>query len=217
MKTLLVALLLASTAAHADLVIVQKVDAGAQSGEQTIRIKGDRARTDLTPEISMLSNAATGDSITLMHASRTFLKVSAADAKKMLEKLQKRRPADAPPPVLTATGKKEKIGRLECELFTTNFGGMAVSYWIAKSYPNFPAVLAQMEKLQAGSVSAMGRGLMPALKDFPGLPIRTELELGGQKITTVLLSVREEDVNPASFEIPPGYTEVTAPVPEVPK
>lgn len=216
MKTLLAALLIASTTARADLVIVQKVEGGGPTGEQTIRIKGDRARTDLAPEISMIADAATGESVTLMHASRTFLKVSAAQKHLMLEKLQKVRPVGEPA-VLTATGKKEKIGRHECELFTTSFGGMAVSYWIAKDFPNYRAVLAQLAKLAAGSISATGREMMPDLKDFPGIPIRTELEMGGQKVTTVLLSVQEENVDPASFAIPKNYQEVLAPMPGLPK
>lgn len=210
MKTLLAALLCASAVVRADLVIVQKVEGSGQSGEQTIRIKGDKARTDMAQQVSMITDGASGDVVTLMHAPKTFLKISAAQTKAMLDQMQKLKPAGEPPK-LTATGKKEKIGNYECEIFTTNFGGVGVTYWIAKDFPNYPAVLAQMEKLQAGSISAMGRGLMPELKDFPGMQIKTEMDLGGKKVSTVLVSAKEENVDPASFDIPKDYKEASSP------
>lgn len=215
MRTLFAALLCFSALARADLVIVQRVAGGGQSGEQTIRIKGDRARTDLAPQISMLSDAATRESVTLMHASRTFLRLTAARTQALTDKLQQHRPPGEPPK-LTATGRKEKVGNYECEIFTTRLGEVSVTYWLATAFPNYPAILAQLGKLQAGSLSAMGRGLMPELKDFPGFPIKTEMELGTEKISSVLLSVKEENVDPASFDIPKDYTEVSAPAQSVP-
>ncbi len=210
MKTLFAAFLVATVPVRADLVIVQKVEGSGQSGEQTIKIKGDQARTDLAQQVSMITNGASGEVVTLMHAQKAFLKISAAQTKAMMEQVQKLKPTGEPPK-LTATGKKEKIGNYDCEIFTTNFGGVGVTYWIAKDFPNYPAVLAQMEKLQGGSISAMGKGLMPELKDFPGMQIKTEMDLGGKKVSTVLVSAKEEDVDPSSFEIPKDYTEASAP------
>ena len=118
-------------------------------------------------------------------------------------------------PKLTTTGRKEKLGTYDCEIFTTSFGGVSVTYWIASAFPNYPAILAQLGKLQAGSISAMGRDLMPELKDFPGFPIKTEMERGTEKVSSVVLSVKEEPVDPASFETPKNYTEVSEPAPPV--
>lgn len=210
MKTLLATFLTATALVRADLVIVQKVEGSGQSGEQTIKIKGDQARTDLAQQVSMITNGANGDVVTLMHAQKTFMRISAAQTKAMMEQMQKLKPGGEPPK-LTATGKKEKIGNYDCEIFTTNFGGVGVTYWIAKDFPNYSAVLAQMEKLQAGSISAMGKGLMPELKDFPGMQIKTEMDLGGKKVSTLLVSAKEENVDPASFEIPKDYQEASAP------
>lgn len=210
MKTLLATFLTATALVRADLVIVQKVEGSGQSGEQTIKIKGDQARTDLAQQVSMITNGANGDVVTLMHAQKTFMRISAAQTKAMMEQMQKLKPVGEPPK-LTATGKKEKIGNYDCEIFTTNFGGVGVTYWIAKDFPNYSAVLAQMEKLQAGSISAMGKGLMPELKDFPGMQIKTEMDLGGKKVSTLLVSAKEENVDPASFEIPKDYQEASAP------
>ena len=72
-------------------------------------------------------------------------------------------------------------------------------------------VMAQMAKVQAGGISAMANGVMPETKDFPGLPIKTELDLGGKKLTTLIVSAKEEPVDPGIFKIPASYKEISAP------
>jgi hypothetical protein len=196
--------------AQADLVVVQKVEGGGQAGEQTIRIKGDKARTDLTPTVSMITDGATGEMITLMHSGRTYLKLSPDQTKAMMDQLQKFRTSPEPAK-LVPTGKKEKIGDYDCDIFTANLGAMTITYWIASTFPNYQDVLAQLEKFQAGTISAMGKGLMPELKDFPGMIIKTELDLGGKKTVTTLISAKEENVDPGIFAIPKGYTEISSP------
>ncbi len=206
----LAALLVFAVAARADLVIVQKVEGGGQAGEQKMRIKGKQARADLTATLSMISDGATGEMITLVHSGKTFLKVSAEETKAMMQQLLAQRPAGEPVK-LQPTEKKEKVGEYECEIFTVALGAMKITYWIAKDFPNYPAVLAQLDQFQSGAISAMGKGLLPEMKDFPGLPMKTEIELGGKKTVTTLVSVKEENVDPAIFKIPAGYQEVTSP------
>jgi len=204
-------LLAAAAVAQADLVVVQKVEGGGQAGEQTIRIKGDKARTDLTPTVSMITDGATGEMVTLMHSGRTYLKVSPEQTKAMMEELQKFRTSPEPAK-LQPTGKKEKIGDYDCDIFTATLGAMTITYWVARDFPNYQAVLAQLEKFQAGTISAMGKGLMPELKDFPGMIMKTELDLGGKKTDTTLISAKEENVDPGIYAIPKGYTEISSPV-----
>jgi len=206
----LAALLAFANAGRADLVILQKVEGGGQLTDQTIKIKGDKARSDLTPTVSMLTDGATGETITLMHSARTYLKVPAEQTKAMMEQFQKLR-ANAEPAKLQPTGKKEKVGDYDCEIFTVNAGTLTVTYWIAKDFPNYPAVLAQLEKFQSGAISAMGKGAMPSLKDFPGMIMKTEIDLGGKKTISTLVSAKEENVDPAIFKIPAGYKEITSP------
>lgn len=206
----IVVFLAAALVGRADLVIVQKVEGGGQAGDQTIRIKGDKSRSDLAQPISVITDGATGGMTTLMHTTRTFMKVPAEQTKAMLEQIKKMRPTtDAPK--LQPTGKKEKVGEYECEIFTTNLGTINITYWVAKDFPNYPAVLEQLDKFQSGAISAMGQGTMPALKDFPGMMIKTEIDLGGKKTTTTLVSAREENVDPAVFNVPASYKEVTSP------
>src|ERR1700678_112151 len=92
MKTLCIAaagFLAVLALSRADLVIVQKVEGGGQAGDQTIKIKGDKARTELSPGVSMITDGATGEMITLMQTGRTYLKVSAEQTKAMMGQLQK--------------------------------------------------------------------------------------------------------------------------------
>ena len=206
----LAALLLTTSFLRGDLVIVQKVEGAGQSGEQTIKIQGDKARTDLAQSVSVITDGATGDSVTLMHAQKTFLKVPAAQARAMIEQVQKMR-QNAEPAKLQPTGKREKIGEYECEIFTSSLGSVTVTYWIASHYPNYQGILAQMAKVQAGGISAMANGVMPETKDFPGLPIKTELDLGGKKLTTLIVSAKEEPVDSGIFKIPASYKEISAP------
>src|SRR5688500_115410 len=60
-------LLLLALTAHADLVIVQKVESPQQSGNMTIKVKDAKARADIAAQISTITDGATGDTITLMH------------------------------------------------------------------------------------------------------------------------------------------------------
>lgn len=196
--------------AHADLTIVQTVEGGGMSGQQTVKIKGEKARADLTQGVSMITDGATGEMITLMHQGRTYLKVPATETKAMMDQLQKAR-GNAEPAKLTPTGKKEKIANYDCDIFTASLGTMTATYWVAKDFPNYQLVLDQLQKFQAGSISAMGKGLMPEIKDFPGMMMKTEIDVGGKKITTTFISLKEDNVDPNSFQIPAGYKEISSP------
>ena len=68
-----------------------------------------------------------------------------------------------------------------------------------------------VEVLQAGGLGEMTKGLMPDPRDFPGIAVKTEMDMKGRKVTTTLLSIKEEPVEAAVFELPPEYREATAP------
>jgi hypothetical protein len=146
--------------------------------------------------------------ITLMHTGRQYLKVAPEQTKAMTEQLQKYRGSE--PPKLQPTGKKEKIGEYDCEIFTTGMGALTATYWIAKDFPNFQNVLAQLDKFQSGTISAMGK-VLPDIKEFPGMTMKTEIVLNGKKVTTTVISVKEDNVDPKIFDIPAGYKEITSP------
>ena len=203
----LLALAASLACAQADLVLVQKVDGAGQSGEQTIRIKGTKSRADISQSLSILTDSATGDAVTLKHSDKAFMKIPAAQTRAMTEEMKKRR-GNAAPPELKSTGKKEKVGDRECEIFTCDLGGLTVTYWFARDYPNFAAIQEQLAALQASGLGGGAAGVMPDPKTFPGMALKTEMELRGKKVTVTIVSVKDEPVDAAVLNIPAGYKEL---------
>src|SRR5262245_55276635 len=101
MKRLLlpVALFVAVAATRADLIIEQKIESALQSGPMIMKVKGDKARVDLTGgpmgEISSIVDLNNGDAMTLMHGSKMVMKVSGAQTKQMMEMMKKQLGASA--------------------------------------------------------------------------------------------------------------------------
>lgn len=202
--------------AHADLVITQKIEGAGQSGLMTMKIKGDKVRSDVTAEVSTITDAKSGDVTTLMHSQKNYMVISASSAKALMEKAGKSMAQASPgtSPVagkLMPTGKKEKVNGYDTDIYTSSVGGMKITYWIAPTYPNWKKVLDSMMVFQRGGLSAMTKSMMPGASDFNGMPIKTEVDLGGQKITTTLDAVKEEPVADTEFQVPVGYTEMKMP------
>ena len=206
------ALLLSLAAARADFVIVQKVDGlGQQSGNITVKIKDTKARAELSPQISYILDGATGESLTLMHAQKNYLKVSAAQGKALLEQMQKTQGASGPPAKPVATGQKEKVETWEAEIFTWSGGSLSVRYWVARNFPNAAAIQAAMDKAQAGGLGEMSKALLPANADFPGMIVKTEMKTKGKTVTSTIVSVKEEAVEAKEFEVPADYKDLPTP------
>ena len=205
----------AVAAAHADLVIVQKVESPLQSGNMTIKVKEGKARADIAQQVSTITDGASGETITLMHEQKSYMRMSAERSKALLQQLQKLQGAQAgattTPPKLTPTGRKEKIDKYDCEVFTWSTGPANVTYWIARDFPNFAQVNAALEKTQNARINAVGKGMLPNSADFPGMPVKTEMTVNGQKITTTVVSVTEEPVEAAAFDVPKDYKEIAMP------
>jgi Domain of unknown function (DUF4412) len=210
---LVFSLVLGVSAVRADYVIVQKLDGALQSGNMTIKIKDTKVRADVAAQISTIMDSATGDSITLMHGQKSFMKMPAERTKALIAQMQKLQPGGAPAatPKLTPTGKKEKVDKYDCEVFTWTNGGMNVTYWICKDFPNFAQINAAMAKMQNAGVGAVGKGILPGAAELPGMVVKTEVTVGGQKITTTIVSVTEENVDPGVFQVPPDYKEIPMP------
>jgi len=69
-------LLAVTTSLRADLTLIQKVDAAGTTGEMTIKFKGDKIRIDPAPELSMITDSKTGDTVTLMHGEKKAMRIS---------------------------------------------------------------------------------------------------------------------------------------------
>ena len=211
----LVCFLAIASLCEADLVITQRVEGSMQSGTMTVKIKGDKSRADIAPPLSTITDGATGEVVTLMHGQKTFMRIPADRGRALLEQMQKQQaaaqPTPATPPTLTPLGKKEKVENYECELFKWDASALSATYWIAKDYPKYPEILAAMDKIQNAGLAVLARSMTPKPGDFPGMPVKTELTIAGQKVTTTLVSVTEENLDPALFAIPAEYKEAPTP------
>jgi len=223
MKTLLriAPILLVASLARADVVIEQKMESAIINGTVTMKLKGDQARMDmpnpLGGNVTTLINFKSGDMITLMHQQKLAMKMNLTEVKKQQEAGQKALgidPAKMEKP--KSTGKSEKVGEYDAEIYEMNQSGMQAKMWVAKDFPNAQSIKDQMAKL--GSTMG-GTGVDPSKLDVPGMLVKSEVNTPVGKMTVTLVKATEEKVEDSEFKQPEGYQEMkmpTMPAPPVP-
>lgn len=211
-RLLALASILWTVAAHADLTIVQKVEGSEGTNKITLKVKGGKARVEVNPQITTILDAKTGDLTTLLNDQKKAMRISGEKAQAMAEMAKEftkdsADPTGAPKP----TGKKETINGYETEEYVTATPKYQTSYWVAKSYPNYQAILQQMGVLQNGAFAAMRKGL-PDFRDLPGLPIRTQVKVEGKsQMTSTIESVNSNSIADSEFAVPADYSEMKMP------
>jgi hypothetical protein len=217
MKYKITLLILISTivAVRADLVMQEQVSFGNQTNilTMTIKIHGDKIRQDTvggeSGDMSMIKDGKTGDSFILMHPQKTFTKnMKRKDARDNDAALSQ--PSD--------TGKSEKIGGYAAEIynwsapkrFWVGTNGMTEVLWIAKDFPNYEKIKPYFAQFEKADVSILGNGMQPTMNSLPGILVKSKMTVTMtqlvQTITTTLVSIKEEPVDPAIFEVPSDYT-----------
>jgi hypothetical protein len=205
-------LLLGALPGYADLTVVQRTEGALNSGELTLRIKGDKARTDIAPQITMLTELSSGDSTTLNHNSRTYIRIPGTEAAKLRAIAAELKPGtSAEVPKLVPTGKRDKVENRQCEIFTWSVGKIEVTDWIASDYPDWQKLLPELLRFQNAGLGAAAQPLMPALEQFPGMVMKREMNFKGTKTTTTLLSTSDAVLDAKLFDLPEGYKEQPAP------
>src|SRR5437868_14650637 len=71
--------------ARGDFTIIQKVEARGQTNEITLKLKDDKVRMEVTPQMTMIVDGRTGETITLMNSQKKFLRMSGDKAKAIAE------------------------------------------------------------------------------------------------------------------------------------
>jgi len=218
---ILIAAISAAASARADLVMQQRADFGSPGNliTITIRIHGDKIRQDLaglgSGDMSLIKDAATGDSIVLMPQQKLFTKppLKTEDIQSTDAALSK--PKD--------TGKSDRVGGYDAEIFAwaadrklwNDTNGMIETQWVARDFTNYENIKADLAKLDRANVSFPGKGMSPEISSLPGMVVKSILivKMGeiAQTITITLDSAREEPVDAAIFEVPADYKEWTPP------
>ena len=207
----LAAALLAS--ARADLTIVQKIEGAGPLSQMTMKIKGEKVRIEATPEVTTIVDGKTGEMVNIMNAQKMVMRMSAEQAKAAAAMAGNQLTQGAKPGEkvkITPTGKKEKINGYDTEEYVAETPTYKASYWIAKDYPQGDSIMKQLQATSSQAMSASSMG-MPDFRDFPGLPIRTTVSMGGQSYSTTMASVKMDPLPDSEFTAPAGYQEMKMP------
>jgi hypothetical protein len=197
--------------AKADFTIKQRMENAGSVQEITLEIKDTKCRVDASQQSTAIIDSKTGETTVLIRPSKTYMKLAPeqlkaqGDAVKNLLKDQANPPADA---ALAATGKKETINGFETEEYTATLNGVAITFAIAKDFPNYQKFVSAMYNIQVGPGMESFRSLSLPPDQYPGMPIRTAIEIMGQKVITSLESAVEGPIADSEFSIPGDYKEL---------
>src|SRR6266480_7775355 len=137
----------------------------------TIKIKGDKARVEASPQLTTIVDGKTGEVINLINDEKTVVRISPDKMKAVTDMIKKfNAPKEgAEKATLTPTGQKETVNGYETEQYTYDGPDFKATYWIASNYPDGAAILAQLQSIQSEFWNAANPGA-PDYRDFPGLP-----------------------------------------------
>lgn len=224
--------------ARADLTIVystavqpasqsQKEQGPGAARNMTIKIKGDKARIEASPQMTTIFDGTTGEAINLMNDQKAVVRISPEKMKAVTDMLNEFNSKKAAPekPKLKPTGKKEMVNGYETEEYSYDGPDFKATYWVALNYPNGAAILAQLQSLKSEFWNATN-AKMPDFHDFPGLPIRTQIIMAKEaqekkadtkpsghatEITSTITSVSQDPLSDSEFSVPSDYKETKLP------
>ena len=199
----------------------------AAATNMTIKVKGDKARIDASPQITAIFDGRTGELINLLNDRKTVVRISPDKMRAIADMLNKfsSNKAGSDKPRLTPTGQRETINGYESEQYTYDGPDFKAMYWIAPNYPNGAAVLAQLQLIKSEFWDAANTK-MPDFRDFPGLPIRMRMIVGkGNQadahgtsapdhpadITSTVTGVSLDSIADKQFTVPADFKETKLP------
>jgi hypothetical protein len=198
----------------------QKDEAAEATGggtNMTIKIKGDKARIDTSPQVTTIFDGKTGEVITLLNDQKSIIRISPDKMKAvtdMLDRFNSKKGASEKRK-LVPSGQNEMVNGYETERYTYD----------APNYPNGAAILVQLQSIKSEFWDAANTK-MPDFRDFPGLPIRTRMIIGREdqatdqgthlsahatEITSTITSVNQDRINDSEFIIPSDFKETKLP------
>ena len=200
--------------AQADLTIVQKIEGAGALPEMTMKIKGDKVRIEATPEVTSLFDGKTGEMLNIMKSQKVVMRMSAEQSKAAAamagNQLATQGMKAGEKVKVTPTGKKEKINGHDTEEYVAETSAYKASYWVAKNYPQVESIMKQLQATNSEVWNSAAMG-MPDFRDFPGLPIRTNVSMGGQNYSTTITAVKLDPLPDSEFTVPQGYQEMKMP------
>jgi len=196
--------------ARGDFTIVQKVEAKGQTNEMTLKLKDDKVRMEVAPQMTMIVDGRTGETITLMNTQKKFLRMSADKAKAIAELASKYGGGPAEKAKLTATGKKMTVNGYEAEEYSAETKLFKATYWIAPSFPDSAAIMKQLQAVIPAAWNDLAKGMMD-YRDLPGFPLKTHVKTGEQEVTSTIVAVKRDPLSDAEFAVPKDFQEMKIP------
>jgi hypothetical protein len=213
MKVSILSLLFAlgfSLRAQADFTIVQKIQGKGSESEITIKLKGDRVRMETTPQMTMIVDGKTGDTITLMNAQKKFVRISGDKAKAIAEMAAKYGATTVEKPKFVATGKKTTINGYEAEEYVGETAKFKASYWVAPKFPDSAIILKQLQAVIPTAWTDLAKGMLD-YRDLPGFPLRTQVKTDEEEITSTVVAIKPDPLSEAEFSVPKDFQEMKIP------
>jgi len=195
----------------ADLEIKETVQNLGKNQEVTIKLKGYHCRIDANPETTALLDIQSGITTILLHQTKMFLIVKGdelgaeGDA---IKKLLSQNAGSDETVDFQSTGKQEQINGYNTEEFVGKISGLPITIQVTKDFPNYQSVLSTLYAAQNAPGLNLFRALSIPPDKYPGMPIRTTIEVLGQPVVTTIESVSEAPLPDAEFAIPEGYNEL---------
>jgi uncharacterized protein DUF4412 len=199
--------------ARGDFTIVQKVEGSGSVKQITTKLKGDKARVEVSTDITTIIDNKSGDILSLMNAKKKFLRIS-ADKSKAIAELTSKYAGDSSAATerskLTPTGKREMINGYEAEEYVRESPSLKESYWIALKYPDSAAIVRQLQAITPAAWNDVAKGMLD-YRDFPGLPLRTIVRTSGKEVISTITSIRQDPLSEAEFSVPKDFQELRVP------
>src|SRR6266513_1482026 len=196
----------------------------AAATNMTIKVKGDKARIDASPQITAIFDGRTGELINLLNDQKTIVRISPDKMRAIADMLNQfsSNKANSDKPRLKPTGQRETINGYDTEQYSYEGPDFKATYWIAPNYPNGAAVLAQLQSIKSEFWDAANTK-MPDFRDFPGLQIRMRMIVskvnpaGGSapdhptEITSTITGVSLDSIADSVFTVPANFKETKLP------
>ncbi len=149
-----------------------------------------------------------GDIIVLEHKTKWATVTLGAQVKALIEQRVKLMEIDvAALPKPQPTGTTERVGDYDTQIYLwSNLKSAAGTFWVAKNFPDFQAIKADLSRLRKIMNADGDAGNTPDISELPGMVVKTQWKVDKTVRGTIrLVSAREEPVNDSRFEIPAGY------------
>ncbi len=200
------------TIAYGDFVLKQTVENFGQRQQVTIKLKGSKCRIDTSSDTSAIIDPQAG-TVILLHQPKMFMKISSEQLSAQAEAIKKMLSASGNSNENTdfqASGKTDNISGFATEEYTGKIDGLPITLDVTKDFPKYRELLAQLYAVQDAPGLSPFHTLSVAPEKYPGLPVRTTVELLGQKVITTLDTVAETALADGDFAIPTDYQELRA-------